>query len=300
MADDSDSPNPSRDWQEYEKAARNIYEAVLRREGSSAEVRHDVSVKGQSGVEHQVDVYWKHRQAGLEHCVVIDCKDFARPISLEKVRNWFGVKSDIPNAHAVLVTREGYQSGAAQFAKFYGIALKLLRHPTDEDWQGRMRDLHFILEAHWIDPGSLTIKGTIDVNAFDRTNPSDIERARRIARLYEEGKVDSRSFTETRYENSSGEALSNQKLWLGIQQQLKVPELELGVPYRKQVPIDDCYAILNEGKPDAERVKISHFDVTFQLKASEPQTWSIYGDEVVNMILKDFESGEHEYVQRRL
>jgi hypothetical protein len=300
MADASDSPKPGSGWQDYEKAARDIYEAILRREGSSAEVQHNVSIQGRSGVDHQIDVYWRHRQAGLEHSVIIDCKDFSRPISLEKVRNWFGVKSDIPNAHAVLVTREGYQSGAAQFASFYGISLKLLRHPNEEDWQGRIRDVHFRVDLNFIDPTSVMIKPSIDVTAFNRADPADIDRARRIAELIQGGKLDNRTISEARFENSLGEVLNNDKIWLDIQKQLKVPELEPGGPYSKQALVEDCYIILNEGKPDTERVKISHFDVTFHLKASEPGTWSIYGDEVVDMILMDFESGEHEYVKRHL
>lgn len=63
--------------------------------------------------------------------------------------------------------------------------------------------------------------------------------------------------------------------------------------------MEDCYLVLDDGQPDSERVKVSHFDVTYHVQASS-QTRSLYGDEVVDMILKDFESGEHEYVKRHL
>jgi hypothetical protein len=298
MADASDSPKPGSGWQDYEKAARDIYEAILQREGSSAEVQHNVSVQGRSGVDHQIDVYWRHHQAGLEHSVIIDCKDFSRPISLEKVRNWFGVKSDIPNAHAVLVTREGYQSGAAQFASFYGISLKLLRHPNEEDWKGRMRDFHFIVDAKWVDPAyPVTTKTVLDMSDLD---PTDIDRAKRILELIQDGKLNAHSFQETRFENSLGNAIDTKEIWLHIQKQMRVAELDTGGPYNAHVATEDCYVVLNAGEPNAERLKVSHFDVTYHIGASDPETWSVYGDEVVDMILKDFESGEHEYVKRHL
>jgi hypothetical protein len=200
-----------------------------------------------------------------------------------------------------LVTREGFQSGAAQFASFYGISLKVLRHPTEEDWKGRMRDFHFTLHGKFIDATRpVQIEPVFDVKAFGPTNPSDVARAGRIIALIQDGKLDRRSFSETRYENSLGEVLNNEKIGLDIQNQLQVVELEPGGPYTKRASAEDCYVILNEGKPDAERVKISHFDVTFHVIASAPEIWSVYGDDVVDMILKDFESGEHEYVRRRL
>jgi hypothetical protein len=120
---------PGSEWQEYEKTVREVYQAFLRREGSKAEVQHNVKIRGKSGVQHQIDVCWKMRQAGLEHMHLVDCKDFARSVSIEKVRNWLGVVQDIPNSFGVIVTREGYQSGAADFAKFNGIRLKVMRHP---------------------------------------------------------------------------------------------------------------------------------------------------------------------------
>jgi hypothetical protein len=277
-------------WQEYERIARDIYEAILRREGSKAEVKHNVTIKGRSGVGHQIDVYWKIRQAGVDHTVLIDCKDFGRPVSLEKVRNWFGVMQDVTNCNAVLVTREGYQSGAAQFANFYGIGLKLLRHPTDEDWSGHIRDIHFILDARFpIGPLKITPQYVL----------TDIGQGERLRKQVEEGRIEKLRNQKMKFENSQKEVFDHEKIWLRIQKEIKAWEQDPGGPYNKQVPMEDCYLVLDDGQPDSERVKVSHFDVTYHVQASS-QTRSLYGDEVVDMILKDFESGEHEYVKRHL
>jgi hypothetical protein len=82
MSDVSDSANLASGWKDYEKAARDIYEAILRREGSNAEVEHSVNVKGRSGVEHQVDVYWRYRQAGAPVLEAYDwriIRDYGNP-----------------------------------------------------------------------------------------------------------------------------------------------------------------------------------------------------------------------------
>lgn len=45
----------------------------------------------------------------------------------------------------------GFQSGAIEYAQKYGIQLMEIRHPTDNDWKGRMRNLQFNIEMYSID-----------------------------------------------------------------------------------------------------------------------------------------------------
>jgi hypothetical protein len=128
---------------EYEKLTQTIYQMVLAEEGiDNIDVEHNVAVKGRSGVEHQIDVLWRFKQAGVNHAVLIECKNYSTALTLEKVRNFFAVLHDIGNAKGLMVTRVGYQSGVVKFAEHYGIDLKLLRKPTAGDWDGRVKDIH--------------------------------------------------------------------------------------------------------------------------------------------------------------
>ena len=71
------------------------------------QVEHNVDVTGRSGVAHQIDVFWRYKHAGVEHTVLIECKNYASNLTLEKVRNLFGVIHDIGNAQGLIVTKTG-------------------------------------------------------------------------------------------------------------------------------------------------------------------------------------------------
>ena len=102
---------------QYEQLTQAIYQAILQKEGiNNIQVEHNVDLKGRSGVKHQIDVLWRFKLAGVEHKVLIECKNYASSLTLEKTRNFFAVLHDIGNANGLIVTKTGYQSGAAKFA----------------------------------------------------------------------------------------------------------------------------------------------------------------------------------------
>ena len=50
---------------EYEKFTRDVCERLALYKGvQSSSVQHDVKLKGKSGFEHQVDVYWEYQKDG--------------------------------------------------------------------------------------------------------------------------------------------------------------------------------------------------------------------------------------------
>lgn len=129
---------------EYEKFTQEIYQTLINIQGiDTIDVKHNVKLKGKSGQEHQIDVYWEYEIAGLKHKVAIECKNYNSEVSIGKVRDFCSVLSDLANVNGVLVTKVGYQSGAKKFADFYGINLKELRFPNDKDWEGRVKTIVF-------------------------------------------------------------------------------------------------------------------------------------------------------------
>jgi Restriction endonuclease len=121
----------------YEKLAKKIYEDILALEGvENINVQHDVKVKGKSGVDHQIDVFWEYRYAEITHKVLIECKHYGHSVGLIHVRNMHGLLTDIPNSSGILVTTLGFQSGAQEYANFYEISLKIIRKPEGTDWDG--------------------------------------------------------------------------------------------------------------------------------------------------------------------
>lgn len=91
--------------------------------------------------------FWEYQFAGVLHKVAIECKNYSTAISKGKVRDFFGVLSDIGNLSGIMVTKKGYQKGAKELAEYYGINLMVIRDAIDEDWKGRLRRLNTKIQA---------------------------------------------------------------------------------------------------------------------------------------------------------
>jgi hypothetical protein len=128
---------------EYEKFVQSVYQALLVAEGADTiDVRQNINLKGNSGCEHQIDVYWEFKVAGQLYRTAIECKSFNTSVNVGRVRDFYGVLVDVPGLIGVFATKIGYQSGAKLFADHYGISLREVREPTDADWVGRLRKIH--------------------------------------------------------------------------------------------------------------------------------------------------------------
>lgn len=117
---------------EYELFAKEIYEYLLKEEGLTISVQHNVELDGKAA-KHQIDVYWEFIVAGVKHRVAIECKNYGKNTEVEigHVRNFFGALYDIGDGiRGIMVTKNRYQSGAKKFADYYGIQIKELKKPN--------------------------------------------------------------------------------------------------------------------------------------------------------------------------
>lgn len=127
---------------EYEQFVKSVYETLLKAEGiQTISVQHNVNLKGKSGCEHQIDVFWEFRLASQTYKTAIECKAFSKNVSIGRIRDFYGVLIDIPNLKGIFATLIGYQSGAKTYAEHYGIALAEVRTPNAQDWAGRVKDI---------------------------------------------------------------------------------------------------------------------------------------------------------------
>jgi len=125
---------------EYELLTKEIFETLLKDDGVTIDVQHNVEVQGKA-FRHQIDVYWEYQIAGITHKVAIECKNYNSNVSVAKVRDFYGVLSDIGNINGIMVSKKGFQKGAKEFAEHYGINLRELREPNDDDWKGRIKTI---------------------------------------------------------------------------------------------------------------------------------------------------------------
>ena len=116
---------------EYEKFTQEIYQELVNADVvKSTKVKHNIKILGKSGQKHQIDVYWEYEIAGVLHKVAVECKNYNKPIPISKVRDFYGVLSDLDNVSGIMVTKIGYQEGAKKMGSHYGICLKELRTPN--------------------------------------------------------------------------------------------------------------------------------------------------------------------------
>ncbi|MCB9278404.1 MAG: restriction endonuclease [Lewinellaceae bacterium] len=129
---------------EYELFVKSVYQSILRIDGMEGlSVDHNVMIKGKSGCEHQIDVYFELRIAGEIQRFAIECKNYSKSIQIGKVRDFFGVVTDIGGIKGIMATKIGFQSGARLFGDFYRISLKEIRKPEEDDWNNRLRKIQF-------------------------------------------------------------------------------------------------------------------------------------------------------------
>jgi hypothetical protein len=111
------------DGKSLESYVQYVYNTLLNLRDEGVLVTMRPRLRGKSGAMHEVDVYYEFERAGVRHRVAIECKDHARPVSKGDVSEFYGKVNDIGGISAIVVSRNGYQEGAVDFAKMWNIEL---------------------------------------------------------------------------------------------------------------------------------------------------------------------------------
>jgi len=129
------------DGKDYEKFVQNLQQALLDSEKLSdqknIEVERNKKIIDNFGIEREFDLYWEYELAGVTYKTVIECKDYASRVSIEKIDALIGKIRDTPDLKPVFATRTGYQSGAEKKAKSNRIDLLIVREQRDDDWEDK-------------------------------------------------------------------------------------------------------------------------------------------------------------------
>lgn len=155
---------------EYEKLTQEIYQVIHNREGfETIIVQHDVLIKGKSGQEHQIDVYWEFIIGGQTYRVAIECKNYNSKVPIGKIRDFHSVIQDIGNIQGIVVSKLGFQSGAIEYASHYGIHLKEIRFPQKDDWEDRIKTI--VIEGTFLAKNIIKTEFIFDLEWFRDKHP---------------------------------------------------------------------------------------------------------------------------------
>ena len=127
------------DGREYEafvaKLTKSIFDADKFIDGRNIAVEKNKIIEDTCGVRREFDVYWEYEVGGFIYRTVIECKNYASNISIDKIDALIGKAKDIPNLKLAFATTKGYQSGAEKKARSNGIDLLIVREQNESDWQ---------------------------------------------------------------------------------------------------------------------------------------------------------------------
>lgn len=107
---------------ELETFVEHVYSMLLRNEKlKNTTITKNQVITGRSGAKHEFDVYYEMEIAHITHGVAIECKQHNRAITKGMVQEFKAKLDDCNNIIGFMVTSIGYQSGARDFAEYYGI-----------------------------------------------------------------------------------------------------------------------------------------------------------------------------------
>ncbi|TMP70765.1 hypothetical protein CWB76_09370 [Pseudoalteromonas sp. S1609] len=259
---------------DYELLTQKIYRAILESEGvENIDVQHDVKIKGKSGVEHQIDVFWEYRYAGVSHKILIECKYYSKPVSLIHARNMLGLLNDIPNSQGLIVTTQGFQSGVIDFCGHYEINLKRIRTPQGTDWDGYIQIINVNGELY--QNQYLDMKLAFDGKDYDTKKYFDKHGSQISFNVYDS------SIEEDGVVSFIGKWLDS-KIVANL--------VELNTPKKEVISPENAFVVL----PTQERLKIKKFTVLWELSRQELSI-SVNAIDFVQAVLEDFRSGDIEY-----
>jgi len=122
----------------YEEFVGAIQQSLINAEGmanlKSITVEVNKKIEDKNGILRQFDVYWEFMLGGYEYKSVIECKDYASTVTIDKIDAFIGKTADIPGLRLIYATKTGYQSGAKIKAEQHKIDLLIVREAENEDW----------------------------------------------------------------------------------------------------------------------------------------------------------------------
>lgn len=148
---------------DYELFVRSLYEALMQSESVGGQ--HNITIEpnkkltDRHGNVREFDLYWEYELAGVTYKTIVECKDYSRPVSVDKIDALIGKLIDFPDIKPLFATKIGYQSGAESKAKTSNIDLLVIREQNDTDWfdeDGSPLIKEIVQNIHVISPARIT------------------------------------------------------------------------------------------------------------------------------------------------
>lgn len=140
---------------------------VLKHLTDAGKVIHDIRLRGDSTIKHQIDVLFEDN--GSKKRILIECKDFDisnEPVGLGIVRDFSAVVDDVKPDEAFIFTCNDFTREAKKFAKYKKIKLAILRNFTESDKEGRIQKI--VLRFHILNSTSPRVETAMEEQHYPK------------------------------------------------------------------------------------------------------------------------------------
>jgi restriction endonuclease Mrr len=122
--------NPS----DYEQFVSKLIDRLARQELTVKPIiAQRRNLVGRSGQSYEIDLSYTFRVAGVDYLTAIECKCWNHSVGRDIVSAFRTVLDDISAHKGIIVTTQGFQSGALAAAASYGIALLTASTETEAE-----------------------------------------------------------------------------------------------------------------------------------------------------------------------
>ncbi|PCE65138.1 restriction endonuclease [Salinivibrio sp. YCSC6] len=127
--------NNGRDYEEFVASLQQaLFESEKWTELHNITIERNKKITDNCGIDREFDLYWEYELAGITYKTIIECKDYASKVTIEKIDALLGKLRDIPDIKPIFATKTGYQSGAKTKAERNKVELLIVREENDTDW----------------------------------------------------------------------------------------------------------------------------------------------------------------------
>jgi hypothetical protein len=123
---------PEQKWKQFEALVAKIQSDLA---GEGAQVTLNDKILGKTGVLRQIDISIRSKAGQFTFLVVIDCKDYGRPLDVKDVEEFIGMAQDVGAHRAALVSAKGYSETAKARAKMAQVDLYTVVDTGDHPWR---------------------------------------------------------------------------------------------------------------------------------------------------------------------
>ena len=130
-----------------ERATQRLAAFVFKSLNEQGVVIHDLRLRGDTGVKHQIDVTIEND--GKKRRILIECKDFdisGDNVGIDILRNFWAVVDDTKPDEAIVITCNDFTAAARMYARGKRIKLAILREFKESDWEGKVKVIEVNLD----------------------------------------------------------------------------------------------------------------------------------------------------------